>query len=355
MQEVNTQFFFSIFKNALMITVFVFAMMLFVDFIDTISKNRLSAVMESGKWRQHFLSSFLGATPGCLGAFMNVSLYVHGIISFGAIVGGMIATSGDEAFVMLVKFPGTALLLFSLLFLSGVVFGCLSDKAIKFLPINPSKSCPEGSCGYCLENTVTEESRDKIFNLRNIRENFCSLSLTRFILLQLIICFLILVMFGVLGPIYWDWKQNTLIGLGFFFLIITVATSEHYLYSHIWEHIIRRHLLKVFLWSFGSLLFVNWGLNIWNLNTFIDQHILLVLLAGGLLGIVPESGPHIIFVMMYSEGLIPFSVLFTASFVQDGHGMLPLLSFSIKDSVLIKVFNLFLGLTIGSILFILGL
>ena len=34
-----------------------------------------------------------GATPGCLGAFMNVSLYVHGMISFGAIVGGTIATS----------------------------------------------------------------------------------------------------------------------------------------------------------------------------------------------------------------------------------------------------------------------
>ena len=34
------------------------------------------------------LASFLGSTPGCLGAFMNVSLYIHGTISFGAIVGG---------------------------------------------------------------------------------------------------------------------------------------------------------------------------------------------------------------------------------------------------------------------------
>jgi len=30
-----------------------------------------------------------------------------------------------------------------------------------------------------------------------------------------------------------------------------------------------------------------------------------------------------VFVMMYAQGLLPFSILFTASFVQDGHGMLP--------------------------------
>jgi len=52
--------------------------------------------------------------------------------------------------------------------------------------------------------------------------------------------------------------------------------------------------------------------------------------------------------------LIPFSVLFTTSFVQDGHGMLPLLSCRLKDSVLIKVFNLTFGLVAGSILYAMG-
>ena len=90
-----------IFKNALMITFFVFVMMLLVDFIEIASRGRISGIIKGGPWRQYTLASFLGSTPGCLGAFMNVSLYVHGLISFGAIVGGMIATSGDEAFVML--------------------------------------------------------------------------------------------------------------------------------------------------------------------------------------------------------------------------------------------------------------
>jgi len=58
--------------------------------------------------------------------------------------------------------------------------------------------------------------------------------------------------------------------------------------------------------------------------------------------------------MMYAQGLVPFSVLLTTSFVQDGHGMLPLLSYSLKDSVLIKVFNLVFGLLVGGVLFALG-
>ena len=62
-----------------------------------------------------------------------------------------------------------------------------------------------------------------------------------------------------------------------------------------------------------------------------------------------------VFVMMYAQGLIPFSVLFTASFVQDGHGMLLLLSYSIKDSLLTKIFNLVFGLAVGGALYDLGL
>jgi hypothetical protein len=92
----------------------------------------------------------------------------------------------------------------------------------------------------------------------------------------------------------------------------------------------------------------------WNLDAFIRQQMIWVLLIAALIGIVPESGPHLIFVMMYAQGLVPFSVLFTASFVQDGHGMLPLLSYSLKDFVLIKVFNLAFGLAVGSILYAMG-
>jgi len=317
----------SIFKHALMISFFVFVMMLLVDFIDTASQRRMSDLIKGGRWRQYTLASFLGSTPGCLGAFMNVSIYIHGMISFGAIVGGMIATSGDEAFVMLTQFPRVALALFALLFVAGILCAGISDKVIKILGVVPCEACLQSQCEHCLSNVDAAES----------------------------VSFLILVALGIIGPSAWDWKRITFIGLSLSSLYIAMVVSEHYLHDHIWNHILKRHLFQVFLWSFGALLFVHVGLAFWNLEVFIHAHMVWVLVIGALLGIVPESGPHLIFVMMYAQGLIPFSVLFTTSFVQDGHGMLPLLSYSIKDCLLIKAFNLVFGLAIGGGLLALGL
>ena len=81
---------------------------------------------------------------------------------------------------------------------------------------------------------------------------------------------------------------------------------------------------------------------------------ILIFLICALVGIIPESGPHMIFVMMFANGLIPFSILLTSSIVQDGHGMLPLFSYTIKDSVLIKLFHLLFAIVIGLPLFLLG-
>ena len=114
-------------------------------------------------------------------------------------------------------------------------------------------------------------------------------------------------------------------------------------------------MFRVFLWTLGALLFVHWGMHFWNLEVFVREHMIWVLLLSALIGIIPESGPHLIFVMLYAQGLIPFSVLFTTSFVQDGHGMLPMLSYSIKDSILIKGFNLVFGIATGSVFFAMGL
>jgi hypothetical protein len=58
---------------------------------------------------------------------------------------------------------------------------------------------------------------------------------------------------------------------------------------------------------------------------------------------------------MFADGLIPFSVLFTSSFVQDGHGMLPMLAYSVRDSMMVKAFNIVFGLTVGLVLYAVGL
>ena len=70
----------------------------------------------------------MGVIPGCLGAFTVVSLYSHRTVSFGALVAAMIATSGDEAFVMLSMFPLQALWLSGILFIVAIAAGWMTDK-----------------------------------------------------------------------------------------------------------------------------------------------------------------------------------------------------------------------------------
>ncbi|MFB0508112.1 MAG: putative manganese transporter [Thermodesulfobacteriota bacterium] len=97
------------------------------------------------------------------------------------------------------------------------------------------------------------------------------------------------------------------------------------------------------------------SLHYWNFKDLISNNIPWMFLFGALVAVIPESGPHLVFVMLFAEGVIPFSVLFTSSFVQDGHGIPPLLSYTVRDSILIKILNLIFGLGIGMILYLIGL
>jgi hypothetical protein len=270
-------------QESVKVTLFVLMMMIAVDFINVKTKGKLESILRTGnKWKQYIVSSMLGSAPGCLGSFAGVSLYIHGMISFGALTGLMLATAGDEQFVMLAMIPDTAIILFAILFFIGIAAGYLTDVIIKKYKIKTCTDC--------------------------------------------------------------EFKQYHPGEEGY----------KHYFKDHIWTHIIRGHLIRIFLWTFGALLVLEYAMTFVDLESITSEYTFLLLILGALIGLIPESGPHLIFVMLFAKGLIPFSVLFASSVVQDGHGMLPMLSYSVKDSILIKVFNLTFGLTLGALLFAAG-
>lgn len=274
---------FKIVLETIQITLLVAVMMIIVDVINVLTKQKLEIFFKNAKKsRQYVLSSLIGTVPGCIGGFTNVSLYIHGMISFGALAGSMIAVSGDEAFVMLVMFPKDAVILFGILFIIGIFSGWLIDRVVVKFNIT--------TCENCKEMVVHQQEK----------------------------------------------------------------SFTHYLKEHIYGHIIKKHLLKTALWTFGALAVVEIGLNYLHLEQFTSEYMILFLLVGALVGLIPESGPHLIFVTLFAQGLIPFSVLLTSSIVQDGHGMLPMLSYSLEDSIKLKAFNFTIGITIGLILFAAG-
>ena len=333
-------------NQSLMITVFVFVMMLIVDYVNVLTRGRMGTVLKGGIWHQYVLSSALGSTPGCLGAFMNVAFYTRGLLTFGAIVGGMLATSGDEAFVMLALFPKTALLLFGLLFIFGVSFGRVTDFLAGILKIEPCEECKLAPLHF-------ENGECECFD-PGVWRDFPRIRVLRILLLTITLVLAVATAAGILGPAGWGWERISLFVLSLLAVFLIAFAPDHYLKEHVWIHIAKSHIWRVFLWTFFALLFLRIGLNYWSLDIFVRSNVIWVLLISGIVGLIPESGPHLVFVTMFAEGLIPFSVLVTSSMVQDGHGMLPLFSYSTRDSLLIKLFNLAIGLSVGAVMYAIG-
>jgi len=331
-----------IFQSAL-ITGFVGIMMLVIEYINVLTRGSWQGALAGRKLLQYLIAVILGATPGCLGAFAVVAMYSHGLLSLGALVAAMIATSGDETFVMLALFPQKALLLMGVLMAIGLMVGWLTDFFSGNRILNKLPTCQK------LEVHSPESCR--CFPGRDIIKHLHDLSLARGILMGVLILFLFGVASGAVGPENWNWIRITILLTGLIGLFIVATVPEHFLQQHLWSHIILKHVHRIFLWTLGALV-VTWiTMDYLNLTDVIQKKTLSMIFIAGLIGIVPESGPHLIFTTFYAKGLIPFVVILTSSIVQDGHGMLPLLAHSRKQFIIVKSINLIVGLTVGMVIY----
>jgi len=115
-------------RISVMITFFVLTMMMLIEFLNILSSGTLSKWLVKGGVFQFLSVTLIATVPGCLGSFTAVSLFLHGVISRGILIGSMIASSGDEAFVMLAMMPKMALILFLFLLFYGIVVGIVIDR-----------------------------------------------------------------------------------------------------------------------------------------------------------------------------------------------------------------------------------
>ncbi len=314
---------YSTLKHAIMITGFVFVMMLIIEYINIQTKGLWVNLISKDKWKQYVFAALLGVIPGCLGAFTAVALFSHRLISFGAIVAAMIATSGDEAYVMFSMCPQKAALLTLIIFVLGILAGYLTDKF--YTPKEISIKCSDK--GFSLH----KEEKCQCFQKNMLWQQLTHPSIHRFSLAIIIIALLIS-----------------------FSLFIIVSVPDHFLKKHLWEHIVKNHLWQIFLWTFGTLFIIALLKDYIDVQAWISTNMFLVLLIAILVGIIPESGPHLIFVTLFAQGSIPFSILLASSIVQDGHGMLPLLAESRRFFVAIKIVNIIYALIIGIAGYLIG-
>lgn len=325
--------------ESLTITGFIFMMMLVIEYLNVLSRGAWQSRLRKSQWGQYIFAAVMGVVPGCLGAFTVVSLYVHGMVSVGALVTVMIATSGDEAFFMLALIPEKFLWLSLILMVVSVAGGWVTDCIWRRRGIVSKAQC-DGFEVHSDDDCVCFEKNTIVTQLKN-----CSLA--RGSLCALLVAITLSVIAGVLGPPHWNWVRITLVIVSAVGLFVVVTVPEHFLEEHLWNHVAKRHLPRLFLWTLGTLAVLSY------LKTFVDveawayESRFFVLLIACLIGIIPESGPHIAFITLFAQGVVPFSTLLASSIVQDGHGALPLLAYSRQDFVSVKFINFVVGLAVG--------
>ena len=429
-------------KNAVLITGLVMIMMLLIEYVNIHSHGNSFKKLKKSPVRQVLVATLLGMIPGCIGGFAVVSLFTHNLLSFGALVAMMIASSGDEAFVLMAMIPKTAVILFIILIVIAIVAGIIVDKIFKKVP-TPFE--PEH---YELHENCCETKKSPVFG-NGIKNNLRTMSKERLLIVIGISLFITAVVLGLLehkhaegdGHDHGIAKQATTtelvahectgcgneecatedssttnpqtsnnqnhaattdnhdhtaadnhnhtattdnhnhtaedahsaidehghlnifserwLNLIFAFislitLYLTLSANEHFIKEHLWNHVVKKHLKSIFLWTFGALLVLQYGIQYLDIEHWMRDNIVFMILLAVVIGLIPESGPHMVFITLFAGGLVPFSVLLASSIVQDGHTALPLLAESKSSFFKAKLINMLIGLIVGLAVYLIG-
>lgn len=333
-------------RTAVLVTGLVVIMMMLIEVFNVRSDGRMFSGLKNRRVGQVLLSAALGAVPGCMGGFASVSLYTHGLISFGALIAMMIASSGDEAFVMLAMFPGRSAWIFLILFVIAVAAGLLVDLF-------------HSKYNGCHSMNVHDEDRETEHEHHRSRHY----GWKRILLFLGVVLFIGALLAGWLegdeagaddavagfNLLSEDWMYWLFAALCLCVLGVLLFAGDHFVEEHLWEHIVSHHLPGIFLWTFGTILLIGVLMSYLDVTSWISENTLLMILLAAAVGIIPESGPHLVFVSLYAAGVVPLPVLMASCISQDGHASLPLLAESRASFLKAKLINVGVGIGVGLI------
>ncbi|NLJ79592.1 MAG: arsenic efflux protein [Firmicutes bacterium] len=392
-------------ENAfIQVTVFVGAVLLIFGYLDYLLSGRLIKKIEDSKKLQPVIGAFLGLTPGCGGAILVMPLFPRGTVSFGTITATLIATMGDSAFVLMSVMPKEYLLVSALSFVVAIITGYLVD----LLPIGDylqrkyradRKSRAElkkahAAYEHSLLEAETGLASSELMHIGHSEGDEIDLALhhrakghqpidtfgyrathgSYFIYWIVISLGLIL---GIMDLFQVDLNAlpipnlSTVLGVfGTAISILTMLLSRKFISDDTHEEAeLKLASLKetsihnaqetafVGTWVFFAYLayelFVlalgsgNYLAGESTLIFFLTQAGLLGVITGVLVGIIPGCGPQIIFVTLYTRGLVPFAALLANAISQDGDALFPLIAVDKRSAFWVTVFNTIPALIVG--------
>lgn len=388
------------------VTVFVGAVLLLFGYIDYKRSGKLVESIEESKKAQPLIGALLGLTPGCGGAIFVMPLFPKGTVTFGTIIATLIATMGDSAFVLLSVMPKQYLLVSFLSFLVAIIVGyivdqtSLGERLLKDMHKDKKKKTldqlvykdNEGTLEHLDLNTeefqhIGHKEGDEIdrilhqetkghqdtdtfgykftHNAYKVYWVFISLGLILGImdLFQIDINNLFIPNLGLILGV-----SGTILS------IVMMVMSKKFIQSDTHEETeLKVNSLKetlvhnaeetafVATWVFAAylayeffILFLgkgNYSIGEGLMTAFLTRQGLTAVIVGALVGIIPGCGPQIIFVTLYTKGLVPFAALLANAISQDGDALFPLIAIHKKSALWATIINTIPAIIVGILVY----
>lgn len=388
-------------ENAfIQVTVFVGSVLMIFGYINFIQSGKLVEKIEKSKKTQPIIGSFLGLTPGCGGAIFVMPLFPKGTVSFGTVVATLIATMGDSAFVLMSVMPLKYILVSVLSFIVAIITGYIVDYfnfGDKLLEKIQNKKRTKSAIELIhkdIDHTMVPiehighaegDEIDLILHheIKGHQEpNTLGYKFTHGLYWVYWGIIGIGLVFGILDLFQVDLNNmkvpnlGTIIGvLGTVFSIIMMVMSKKFIQDdtheeaelkalHLKETIIHNAqetafvATWVFLAYFAYEIFIlilgsgNYLAGESLITSFLSKTGLMAVIMGALIGIIPGCGPQIIFVTLYTRGMIPFAALLANAISQDGDALFPLIAIDKRSAIWATVFNTIPALIVGMLAYL---
>lgn len=131
--DCNHSILLSAIKHTLHITLFIFIITLIINAIFTLlGDNYLSKLLLNNSILSPFITSLIGLIPNCAASVILTELYLNSTISLGALIGGLLTSSGSSLLVLIKNNKNQKenlsiiLLLYTLGVLSGIIIELIS-------------------------------------------------------------------------------------------------------------------------------------------------------------------------------------------------------------------------------------
>lgn len=131
--DCNHSILLSAIKHTLHITLFIFIITLIINTIFTLlGDNYLSKILLNNSILSPFITSLIGLIPNCAASVILTELYLNSTISLGALIGGLLTSSGSSLLVLIKNNKNQKenlsiiLLLYALGVLSGIIIELIS-------------------------------------------------------------------------------------------------------------------------------------------------------------------------------------------------------------------------------------